>query len=64
MTKKTDQELMTLLMDTRALLRTERFAAAGSRAKDSNAPKNLRAVVARILTEKSARVLRSSNTAE
>jgi len=60
MTKKTDQELAKLLVDTRVLLRTERFAAAGSRAKDSNSPKNLRAVVARVLTEQHARVLGSS----
>lgn len=55
MTKKTDQELATLLVETRAQLRTERFAAAGSRAKDSNAPKKLRATVARVLTEQHAR---------
>jgi ribosomal protein L29 len=59
MTTKTEQELMKLLSDTRATLRTERFAAAGARAKDSNAPKNLRATVARILTEKRAREFRS-----
>lgn len=55
MTSKTDQELLKLLADTRATLRTERFAAAGARAKDSNLAKNLRAVVARILTEQRAR---------
>ncbi len=55
MTKKTDQELVKLLTETRAALRTERFAAAGARAKDSNAPKNFRATVARILTEQHAR---------
>ena len=55
MTKKTDQELATLLVETRAQLRTERFAAAGSRAKDSNAAKKLRATVARVLTEQHAR---------
>ncbi len=55
MTKKTDQELLKLLADTRALLRTERFAATGARAKDSNSPKKLRAVIARILTEQHAR---------
>jgi ribosomal protein L29 len=59
MTKKTEQELLKLLADTRATLRTERFAAAGARAKDSNAPKNLRATVARILTEQRARTFRS-----
>ncbi len=55
MTKKTDQELAKLLTDTRAELRTVRFAAAGARAKDSNAPKKLRAVIARTLTEMHAR---------
>lgn len=57
MTTKTDQELTKLLVDTRALLRTERFAATGARAKDSNSSKKLRAVVARVLTEQHARVL-------
>ena len=57
MTTKTDQELMKLLAETRALLRTERFSAAGARAKDSNSPKKLRTVIARILTEKHSREL-------
>lgn len=56
MKTKTDQELTQLLMDTRATLRTERFSAAGARAKNSNAPRTLRKTIARILTEKSARV--------
>jgi ribosomal protein L29 len=55
MTTKTEQELAKLLVDTRAELRTVRFSAAGARAKDSNAPKKLRATVARILTEQHAR---------
>lgn len=55
MTNKTDQELLKLLEETRAQLRTERFAAVGARAKDSNAPKKLRATIARVLTEQSAR---------
>ena len=55
MTTKTDGELAGLLADTRATLRTERFSAAGARAKDSNAPKKLRAMIARILTEQSVR---------
>lgn len=55
MTNKTDQELLKLLEETRAQLRTERFAAVGARAKDSNAPKQLRATIARVLTEQSAR---------
>ncbi len=56
MATKTDQELEKLLADMRAELRTERFSAAGARAKDSNAPRKLRATIARILTEQSARV--------
>lgn len=57
MTTKTDQELVKLLSDTRAELRTMRFSAAGARAKDSNAPKKLRASIARVLTEQHSRVL-------
>ena len=55
MTTKTDQELAKLLADTRAELRTERFSAAGARAKDSNAKGNLRTEIARVLTEQHAR---------
>ncbi len=55
MTTKTDQELGTLLIDTRAALRTERFSAAGARAKDPNAARKLRATIARVLTEQHAR---------
>ena len=51
MTKKTDQELTTLLVDTRAALRTESFAAMGARAKDPAAARTHRATIARILTE-------------
>ncbi|MEK7179693.1 MAG: 50S ribosomal protein L29 [Patescibacteria group bacterium] len=58
MTTKTDQELIQLLADTRATLRTERFAAAGARAKDPNVPRKLRAVIARVLTEQHARMLK------
>lgn len=57
MKTKTDQELVKLITDTRAELRTERFSAAGARAKDSNAPKKLRTKIARMLTEQRARVL-------
>ncbi|MFA6503250.1 MAG: 50S ribosomal protein L29 [Candidatus Paceibacterota bacterium] len=56
MTKKTEAELLKLLADTRAELRTVRFAAAGARAKDSNAAKKLRATIARVLTEQRARM--------
>ena len=60
MASKTDQELLKLLADARATLRTERFSAAGARAKDSNAPKKLRAAIARALTEQRARELRAA----
>lgn len=61
-TKATDQELATQLAEARATLRTERFAAAGSRPKDTNSPANLKRNIARILTEQNARVLRSSKS--
>ncbi|MFA5942397.1 MAG: hypothetical protein WC798_01875 [Candidatus Paceibacterota bacterium] len=64
MTTKTDQELIGLLADTRATLRTERFSAAGARAKESNAPRKLRAVIARILTEQSRRFSESASRPE
>lgn len=60
MTTKTDQELTQLLIDTRATLRTERFSAAGARAKDPNSPRKLRTVIARALTEQHARVLKAT----
>ena len=60
MIKKTDAELSKLLADTRAELRTVRFAAAGARAKDSSAPKKLRATIARALTEQHSRVLNAA----
>lgn len=63
MTTKTDQELMKLLADTRAELRTVRFSAAGARAKESNAPKKLRATIARTLTEQRSRVLGTPTSA-
>ena len=56
MNKKTDAELGSLLADSRGQLRSERFAAAGARPKDTNSPKKLRAVIARVLTEQSRRL--------
>jgi len=58
MKEKTEEELSKLFTDTRAALRTERFAAAGARPKDSNAPQKLRTTIARILTEMHARIPR------
>ena len=55
MTTKTDQELVKLLIETRGALRTERFSAAGARAKDPNQHGRLRKTVARILTEQGRR---------
>ncbi|TSC65053.1 MAG: hypothetical protein G01um101491_41 [Parcubacteria group bacterium Gr01-1014_91] len=60
MATKTDVELAKLLADTRATLRTERFSAAGARAKDSNAPRKLRTTIARVLTEQRARELKTA----
>jgi ribosomal protein L29 len=51
-----EPELLKTLSETRATLRGERFAAAGARPKDSNAPKKLRAKIARILTEQHSRL--------
>ena len=51
----TDQELLKLLLETREILRTERFAAAGARPKDPNSPGKLRKVIARVLTEQHSR---------
>ncbi|MEK7126357.1 MAG: 50S ribosomal protein L29 [Patescibacteria group bacterium] len=55
MTTKTDQELIKLLTNTREILRTERFAAAGARAKNPNHLGQMRKIVARVLTEQTAR---------
>lgn len=55
MTKKTDQELTAVAAGTRKALREARFAAAGARPKDSDAPKKLRRTIARALTEARAR---------
>ncbi len=62
MTTKTDTELAKLLVDTRATLRSERFSAAGARAKDSNSPRKFRKVIARVLTEQHARALTTHST--
>jgi ribosomal protein L29 len=55
MKAKSDQELAKLLADTREGLRAERVAAAGARAKESNAPRKLRRTIARVLTEQHTR---------
>lgn len=61
MPKKTDEELVKLLADTREALRAERFSAAGARAKDPNAPKKLKKRIARILTEQGRRLSESAS---
>ncbi|MFZ1075552.1 MAG: 50S ribosomal protein L29 [Minisyncoccia bacterium] len=58
MAGKTGEELEKLLAATRADLRGERFAKAGSRPKNPNAARKFRATVARILTEQHARSVR------
>ncbi len=60
MSTQTDQELSKLLVDTRAELRTERFSAAGARAKDSNSPRKLRRVIAQVLTETRSRASKTA----
>jgi len=55
LTAKTNEELTKLLGETREALRTERFAAAGARAKDPNAPRKLKKMIARVLTEQHSR---------
>jgi len=60
MATKTDAELSKLLTDTRITLRTERFSAAGARAKESNSPNKLRKVIARVLTEQRSRELKAA----
>lgn len=61
MSKLADAEIEKLLTETRATLRTERFAAAGARPKDSNAPAKMRKTIARALTEQHARSTRNVN---
>lgn len=56
----TDQELSKTLLDTREHLRTERFAAAGARPKDSSSPRKLRVTIARVLTEQHARAMQTA----
>jgi ribosomal protein L29 len=58
MTTKTEHELNELLTKTREELRSERFSAAGARAKDSNSPSKHRKTIARVLTEQRARELK------
>lgn len=60
MKTKTDQELTKLLTDTRETLRTERFAAAGARAKNPNAKREHRVTIARALTEQRSRELKAA----
>lgn len=60
MTTKTDHELSELLSKTRETLRSERFSAAGARAKDSNAPQKHRKTIARVLTEQHIRAQKTA----
>ncbi len=58
---KNDQELAKLLSETRETLRSERFAAAGARAKNPNVPGALRKTIARVLTEQGRRLKESAS---
>ena len=49
--EKSAEDLMKLLKERRESLRTLRFAAAGSRPKDSAEPSKTRKEIARVLTE-------------
>lgn len=49
-TEKNREELMKLLSEKREELRQLRFAAAGARPQDSNAPAKVRKEIARIMT--------------
>lgn len=49
--EKNEVELVKLLKEKREELRGLRFAAAGARPKDSNAPAKTRKEIARVLTE-------------
>jgi ribosomal protein L29 len=60
MTTKNDQELVKLLSETRETLRSERFAAAGARAKNPNVPGALRKTIARVLTEQRSRAAKAA----
>ncbi|MEO6536736.1 MAG: 50S ribosomal protein L29 [Candidatus Paceibacterota bacterium] len=55
LTEKEPAELIKMLAENREELRATRFAAAGSRAKDSSMLKKNRATVARVLTEQGRR---------
>jgi len=57
MKAKNDGELLKLLTDNRKSLREQRFAAAGARPKDTNAPHKAKKLIARILTEQRTRAL-------
>jgi len=59
MTTRTDAELIKILADTRETLRTERFSAAGARAKNPNAKRAHRVAIARVLTEQRSRELKA-----
>lgn len=54
-TKKTEQELTKMLLDSREKTRSLRFNSAGARTADVKAHKNLRKTIAQILTELRAR---------
>ena len=57
-----DTEIAKVLADTRQGLREHRFAAAGSRPKDTNSLRKARKQIARALTEQNARASDSRPT--
>lgn len=59
---KTDAELTELLKEKREALRGIRFNASGSGMRDTNARKNIRREIARILTEMNRRAKEAKTT--
>ncbi len=57
--KKNDKDLDKLLVERKEELRGFRFGIAGSKVRDVKTGKNLRKDIARILTEKNARLIKS-----
>lgn len=53
--EKTEAELVKMLAEKREELRTLRFSAAGSRAKDPSAKGKIKADIARIMTARTAK---------
>ena len=63
-TNKNDKELEKELTEKRNELRNFRFGVAGSKVRDVKAGKNVRKEIARILTEKNARLREADQKSE